>query len=177
MGTRKNPFFFLLGGLLVALLVTPVMTEHYPRISGTMLTVTLVISTLSMSAAKRTYKLAWSLVAMKIVLELVRSTTPIPGLFIAECVVLSAFFVVATVFALGRVLEDDYVDLNRIAGAISVYMLLGLIYFSVFCSFSSRSAGFRRHCCTHQLSGRADQHSLSGSSLLQLRNTEHPRLR
>jgi voltage-gated potassium channel len=136
MGTRKNPFFFLLGGLLVALLVTPVMTEHYPRISGTMLTVTLVISTLSMSGAKRTYNLAWSLVAMKIVLDVVGATTPIPGIFIAESVVLSAFFIIATVFALRRVLEDDYVDLNRIAGAISVYMLLGLIWTSLYFALS-----------------------------------------
>ncbi|MDX2314256.1 MAG: potassium channel family protein [Gammaproteobacteria bacterium] len=136
MGTKNNRFFFLLGGLLVALLVTPVMTEHYPQIGGTMLTITLVISALSMSAAKRTYKLAWSLVAMKIVLDVVGSTTPIPGVFIAEWVVLSVFFIVATVFALGRVLEDDYVDLNRIAGAISVYMLIGLIWTSLYFALS-----------------------------------------
>ena len=136
MGTKRNPFFFLLGGLLVALLLTPIMTEHYPRISGTMLTVTLVISTLSMSAAKRTYKLAWWLVAMKIILDVVGATTPIPGVFIAESVVLSVFFIVVTVFSLGRVLEDDYVDLNRIAGAISVYMLLGLIWTSLYFALS-----------------------------------------
>jgi len=136
MGTRKNPFFFLLGGLLVALLVAPVMAEHFPLFSGFMLTVTVVISTFSMSASKRIYKLAWWLVATKIVLDVVGFATPAPGVFIAEWMVLSTYFVVATVFALGRVLEDDYVDLNRIAGAISVYMLLGLIWTSLYFALS-----------------------------------------
>jgi voltage-gated potassium channel len=136
MGTRKNPFFFLLGGLLVALLVAPVMTEHFPLIAGFMLTVTLVISTLSMSASKPIYKLAWWLVATKIVLDVVGVTTLAPGVFIAEWIVLSTYFVVATVFTLGRVLADNYVDMNRIAGAISVYMLIGLIWTSLYFALS-----------------------------------------
>ena len=136
MSTRKNPFFFLLGGLLVALLVAPVMTEHFPLIAGFMLTVTLIISTFSMSASKRIYKLAWWLVATKIVLDVVGVATLAPGVFIAEWMVLSTYFVVATVFTLGRVLEDNYVDMNRIAGAISVYMLIGLIWTSLYFALS-----------------------------------------
>jgi len=136
MSKRKNPFFFLLGGLLVALLVAPVMTERFPVLAGLMLTVTLIISTFSMSASKSTYRLAWWLVAAMIALDVLRFTTRLPGVFIAEAIVLSAFFIVATVFALGRVLEGRQVDLNRIAGAISVYMLIGLIWTSLYFALS-----------------------------------------
>jgi uncharacterized membrane protein len=39
-------------------------------------------------------------------------------------------------FALGRVIEGRTVDLNRIAGAISVYMLIGLIWTSLYFALS-----------------------------------------
>ena len=136
MRARRNPFFFLLGGLLITLLVAPAMTEHFPVLSGLMLTGTLLVSTFSMSASKSSYKLAWWLVAAKIALDVIGIATPIPGVFIAEAVVMSAFFIVATTFALRRVLEDKYVDLNRIAGAISVYMLIGLIWTSLYFALS-----------------------------------------
>ena len=136
MRARKNPFFFLLGGLLIALLVAPAMTEHFPVIAGLMLTATLVVSTFSMSASKSTYRLAWWLVVAKIALDVIGFTTPLPGVFIAEAVVMSVFFIVATAFALGRVLEGKHVDLNRIAGAISVYMLIGLIWTSLYFALS-----------------------------------------
>ena len=136
MRTRQNPFFFLLGGLLITLLVAPAMTEHFPVLSGFMLTGTLLVSTFSMSASKSSYKLAWGLVVAKIALDVIGIATPIPGVFIAEAVVMSAFFIVAATFALGRVLEDKYVDLNRIAGAISVYMLIGLIWTSLYFALS-----------------------------------------
>ena len=42
------------------------------------------------------------------------------------------FFVLAATFAFGRVLEDDNVDMNRIAGAVSIYMLIGLIWASLY---------------------------------------------
>ena len=136
MSERKNPFYFLLGGLLVALLVAPIITESFPAIAGLMLTGALLIATFSLSASKRSYRMAWGLVAAKIVLDVVGYATPVPGVFIAEAVVLSAFFVVATAFALGRVLEGRYVDMNRIAGAISVYMLIGLIWTSLYFALS-----------------------------------------
>ena len=128
MTSTKNPFFFLLGGLLVALLVAPITTEHLPWISGMMLTGTLLIAVLSLVASKRMYMAAWSLVAAKIVLDVIAYIEPVAGGHIAETVVMFAFFVLATAFSLQRVLEGDVVDMNRIAGGISIYMLIGLIW-------------------------------------------------
>jgi len=132
MTSTKNPFFFLLGGLLVALLVAPITTEHLPWISGMMLTGTLLIAVLSLVASKRMYMAAWSLVAAKIVLDIVAYIEPSAGIHIAETVVMFAFFVLATAFSLQRVLEGDVVDMNRIAGGISIYMLIGLIWASLY---------------------------------------------
>lgn len=132
MTSRQNPFFFLLGGLLVALLIAPIASEHFPRISGLMLTATLLIAVLSLSASKRMYMAAWSLVAAKIILDVVANFEPVVGIYIADAVVLSIFFVLATAFAFRRVLEGDHVDMNRIAGAISIYMLIGLIWTSFY---------------------------------------------
>lgn len=128
MISTKNPFFFLLGGLLVTLLAAPITTEHFPGLTGLMITGTLLIAVLSMSASKGMYMAAWSLVAAKMVLDVVDYINPSVEIYMAEVIVLFAFFVVATAFAFRRVLEDEYVDMNRIAGAISVYMLIGLIW-------------------------------------------------
>ncbi len=132
MTSAKNPFFFLLGGLLIALLVAPITSEHFPGISGLLLTGTLLVATLSLAASKRMYLAAWSLVAAKVILEIVAYIEPVAGVHIAGIAVLFTFFVLAAAFAFTRVLEDDNVDMNRIAGAISIYMLIGLIWASLY---------------------------------------------
>ncbi len=132
MTSTKNPFFYLLGGLLIALLVAPITSERFPGIAGLVLTGTLLIATLSLAASKRMYVAAWSLVVAKVVLNIVSFIVPVAGVHIAEAVVMFTFFVLAATFAFGRVLEDDNVDMNRIAGAVSIYMLIGLIWASLY---------------------------------------------
>ena len=132
MTSTKNPFFFLLGGLLVALLVAPITTERYPGFTGLMLTITILIAVFSMSASRRIYIVAWSLVVAKVLLVVAGFVRESPGVHIAELIIIFAFFVLAAVFTLQRVLKDEHVDMNRIAGAISVYMLIGLIWNSVY---------------------------------------------
>ena len=132
MTSKKNPFFFLLGGLLVALLIAPVTSENFPTVSGLMLTGTLLISVLSLAASKRVFIFAWILVSAKIILDVVAFVHPVAGIYIAEAIILFAFFVLATAFAFQRVLDDEFVDINRIAGAVSIYMLLGLIWASLY---------------------------------------------
>ena len=132
MTSRKNPFFFLLGGLLVALLIAPLTVENFPKISGFMLTGTLLVSVLSLAASKRVFIAAWLLVAAKVVLDIVAIVYPEVSVHVVEAIIMFAFFILATAFAFQRVLEDEYVDINRIAGAISIYMLIGLIWTSLY---------------------------------------------
>lgn len=132
MTSRKNPFFFLLGGLLLALLIAPITVEDFPKISGLMLTGTLLVSVLSLAASKRVFIAAWLLVAAKVVLDIVAIVYPEVSVHVVEAIIMFAFFILATAFAFQRVLEDEYVDINRIAGAISIYMLIGLIWTSLY---------------------------------------------
>ena len=132
MTLRKNPFFFLLGGLLLALLIAPLTVENFPKISGFMLTGTLLVSVLSLAASKRVFIAAWLLVAAKVVLDIVAIVYPEVSVHVVEAIIMFAFFILATAFAFQRVLEDEYVDINRIAGAISIYMLIGLIWTSLY---------------------------------------------
>lgn len=141
MTSTNNRFFFLLGGLLVALLVAPITTERYPGFTGLLLTVTILIAVFSMSASRRIYIVAWLLVAAKVILAAVSFVQDSPGVHIAETVVLFAFFILATVFAFQRVLKDEYVDMNRIAGAISIYMLIGLIWACLYFFISLANPG------------------------------------
>ena len=130
--TVNNRFYFLLAGLLVLLLVAPVLTEPYPGFTGTLLTATLVIALFSMSASRRFLRIAWTLVALKVALTVAGYFDDAAIIFVAESVVVFTFFLLATVFSIQRVLEGEYVDMNRIAGAIGVYMLIGLIWASLY---------------------------------------------
>lgn len=129
---RRNPFFFLLGGLLVALLITPTTGEYFPGTSGIMLTLTLLISVLSLSASRQIYIAVWSLIAAKLILGIAAYFNPAPWIFVSESALMLMFFILAALFSFRRVFEDDQVDMNRIAGAISIYMLIGLIWSSLY---------------------------------------------
>lgn len=141
MISTNNHFFFLLGGLVVALLAAPITTERHPELTGFFLTVTLLIAVFSMSESKRVYMAAWSLVAVRVVLAAVGYFQPSAGVHIAEAVVGFAFFVLAAIFALQKVLEDEFVDMNRIAGAISIYILIGMIWTSLYFFISFANPG------------------------------------
>lgn len=132
MVTDNNRFYFLLTGLLVVLLVAPITTENYPGFTGVLLTVTLLIAVLSMSTSKRFRAVAWSLVAAKVILAGIILIYPTLMAHLVEGVIVLAFFVVAAVFSFRRVLDGEFVDMNRIAGAISIYMLIGLIWASMY---------------------------------------------
>lgn len=132
MISKKNHFFVLLGGLLITLLVAPITFEELPGVAGLLLTVTLLVAVSSMSASRTVLWSVWLLVGAKIALDVIRFVNPDPRVSITEAIVLFAFFVLVTVSAFRRVLEDEEVDMNRIAGAISVYMLIGLIWASLY---------------------------------------------
>ena len=132
MVTDNNRFYFLLTGLLVVLLVAPVTAENHPTFTGMLLTITLLIAVLSMSTSRRFRAVAWSLVAAKVILAGLVLVHPNHTAHLVEGVVVLAFFLVATVFSFQRVLDGEFVDMNRIAGAISIYMLIGLIWASMY---------------------------------------------
>lgn len=132
MTSTNNRFVFLLGGLLLALLIAPITTEWFPGFAGLVLSGALLISVVSMSASRLIYRTGWCLVAAKVLLTAASHIYALTGFFIAETVVMFVFFILATVFAFQRVLDSEYVDMNRIAGAISIYMLIGLIWTSLY---------------------------------------------
>jgi len=132
MISKERHFYFLLAGLLIALLVTPTASQHFPGAAGLMLTVTLLVSVVSLSASKYIYRAAWLLVGSKVLLSVYVYFHPTFWIYIAEAIIMVTFFVLATVFAFRLVLEDRKVDFNRIAGAISIYLLIGLIWASFY---------------------------------------------
>ena len=132
MTSKDNRFFYLLAGLLLALLVAPAASEQAPKVHGLISVASLLIATFSMSTSKRIFFAAWFLVAAKFVLAVIDHFQPNDIAFVGETVVLSAFYALAIVFSFKRVLQDEFVDLNRIAGAISIYMMIGLIWSSAY---------------------------------------------
>jgi len=132
MVTDDNRFYFLLAGLLVVLLIAPIATDNYPGLTGMLLTVTLLIAVFSMSTSRKFRTVAWSLFAVKMALAVWVLVHPSLAAHLMGMVVVLVFFLVAAIFSLQRVLDGEFVDMNRIAGAVSVYMLIGLIWASLY---------------------------------------------
>ena len=91
MRSKDYRFFYLLAGLLFALLVTPVASERSPEIHGLTSSISLLICVFSMSSSRRVYVAGWVLVAAKILLDIAGHIHPSSAAYVAETFVLFAF--------------------------------------------------------------------------------------
>jgi len=132
MQARRRPnFLYLLAGLLMVLVGGPVVYEltHQPMplISKVALSLTLLLGIWSLMEKRKWFVAGISLVAIDVVLTVIYLST---GSWLAETITIClelSFCTLSIVFALDYVLFSRKMDVNRIVGAICVYMLLGLI--------------------------------------------------
>jgi len=132
MQARRRPnFLYLMAGLLTVLVGAPVVYElthqSMPLISQVALSLTLLLGIWSLVEKRKWFIAGISLVATDAVLTVIYLST---GSWLAETITIClelSFCTLSIVFALDYVLLSRKMDVNRIVGAICVYMLLGLI--------------------------------------------------
>jgi voltage-gated potassium channel len=130
--TQKNNFYYLTAGLVLMLLVAAVV-EHYP---GPLASIVIQASTVVMLLAgvygfRRTrsrFIAGIGFLGIVLVLVLAGMFMDFAGLRYTHLLVLLAFFVWTTRVAARQVLFTGSIDLNKIVGAICIYLLLGLIW-------------------------------------------------
>ncbi len=133
---QENNFLYLLASLLVLLFVSPLAASLPPSFSYWVLKAvtlgTIIVSYLSLNFGPLWRKLNLSLLAILIISSVANSTlgwAPVPLLDLSVTLV---FFVAAALSAAQRVLLKGEVDGNKIVGAIAVYILLGLIWSTLY---------------------------------------------
>lgn len=127
-----NNFFFLLIGLLCLLLLAPIASGRFSNIVALAFTATLVVSVWSLARTRWAYYAGWVLAGASVLISAIEYGTEFPTLLIVSTGVTFAFCMLTMIIALREVVFARGVDANRLAGAVSVYLLMGLNWAIVF---------------------------------------------
>ena len=132
MKVRQNNFFFLLSALLILLLILPVITDIYGTrnwlIGHLAFSVTLVFSVLSLNNAKKWRAAGLILVLLGITFSGMAFYQD-SILFLCLSLLVDFLFLLLVIsIVLQQVIFSDRINLHNVAGAICVYLLLGIIW-------------------------------------------------
>jgi hypothetical protein len=127
-----NNFYFLLFGLLTLLLLAPIAAGQFENTVALAFTVTLVISVWSLARTRWAYYAGWILAVASLMISAIEYGTAIPTLIVLSSGVTFAFCMLTMIIALRQVVLERVVNTNRLAGAVSVYLLMGLNWAIVF---------------------------------------------
>ena len=129
---RKNNFFYLLVALLIFIVGVPVahdlgfLSLPVSKILG--ISSLLAIGVWSLRGAGRLFSFGMFFVVVGIILSLLSTARDDELLSIASLFSLFAFLLLTTVSASKQVGMSDEISLNRIIGAICIYLMLGVIW-------------------------------------------------
>jgi hypothetical protein len=127
---REANFVYLLIGLLVSLIAGPVfleLTDHSRGfITSLAFSATLIIGIWSLTDSRKMFVIGMSLVILNIILTAMSLLRPSLIIDTLSLLIALAFCSMSLVIALRYVLFDRSMDLNRMIGAICVYLLLGI---------------------------------------------------
>jgi hypothetical protein len=129
---RKNNFFYLLVALLIFIIGVPVahdlglLSLPVSKILG--ISSLLAIGVWSLRGAGRLFSFGMFFVVVGIILSLLSTARDDELLSIASLFSLFAFLLLTTVSASKQVGMSDEISLNRIVGAICIYLMLGVIW-------------------------------------------------
>ena len=125
-------FIYLLIGLLVILVGGPLVTEfnvqNMPMVWQIGFSLTLIIGLWSLMESRRWFWVGVALVVSDVALTALYLSTNSMIAEVLTTIIEMAFCTLSLVIALDHVLFGRRMDLNRIVGAICVYLLLGLLF-------------------------------------------------
>jgi hypothetical protein len=119
-------FYFLLGGLLILLLLAPLASGVLDGAVSIGFSATLVVSVWSLARTRWAYYTGLGLAVLSVVLSGLEIGSTLPDLLAFTALVTFLFCMLTMGIVLREVIYARRVDANRLAGAISVYLLLGL---------------------------------------------------
>jgi voltage-gated potassium channel len=128
----KNNFLWLLLALLVLLFGVPVADDFSVAsalvVRALLFSCLLTIGVWSLRGTARAFTLGISLVIIGVVSNILAVSFPSQMLILASFVSLFAFLLLAIAHTLKQVALENVISVNRLVGAICVYLLLGVIW-------------------------------------------------
>lgn len=128
---KRNKFLYLLTALLLFLLVNPFLTYNKQEmfVFGALFTLVILFCVYIIQHDRWLIVSALVLAALTLVSYWSSRLTQIPHqIMIVEHSLTVAFFLLITITVLKHVIQDKKVNLNTLCGAISGYMLIGIVW-------------------------------------------------
>ena len=127
----KTNFLYLLGALLFLLIAAPVAQdlgfEESPITRALVYSVLLLTGVWSLRGG-RLYVAGFVFVFAGIALSVLATSTDAPALYYASTLAIFGFLVIAIIHALRQVVFGTEMNVNRLVGAICVFLLLGILW-------------------------------------------------
>jgi voltage-gated potassium channel len=128
---EKTNFFYLLGALLFLLLASPIAQdlglEESPITRAIVYSILLLVGVWSLRGG-RLYLAGFVFVIAGIALSAIATSTDALVLYYASTLAIFGFLIIAISHALKQVVFGTEMNVNRLVGAICVFLLLGIIW-------------------------------------------------
>jgi hypothetical protein len=125
---KENNFFYLLGGLVFVLVLTPIAVDRVDGVVGIALTATLIVGVWSLARTRWAYVSGLVLAVASLAATGADLSMKSVAFAYVGLVAVFLFCAISLWIALREVLFGEKMDANRIAGAVCVYLLIGLTW-------------------------------------------------
>ena len=129
---KRANFIYLLAALLAFLILSPVVEILFPDSASIILnftfTLTIVIGVWSLIDDRKWFQFGLGLAAFSFLLSLLGFFYPSHIIYIASTLVLLFFLINSLILAIKHILFGPRIDVNKIVGSVTIYLLIGIIW-------------------------------------------------
>jgi hypothetical protein len=141
----RTNFFYLLFALLLLLTVIPVADAlgavDAPVVRAFVFSSLLVIGVWSLKGGGRYFAVGMTFAVIGVILNVIAANSHAAVVQYGSSLALLGFLLVATAYTLRQIAVGRSIDVNRLAGAVCVYLLLGVIWAMLYTLVESLSPG------------------------------------
>jgi len=129
---KQANFIYLLAALLAFLILSPLAQILFPQNASIIInftfTITIVIGVWSLIDDRKWFLFGLGLAAFSLLLALLEFFYSSKFIYIASILVLLFFLINSLVLAIKHVMFGPRIDMNKIVGSITIYLLIGIIW-------------------------------------------------
>ena len=129
---KRANFIYLLAALLAFLILSPLAQIIFPQNASIIVnftfTITIVIGVWSLIDDRKWFLFGLGLAAFSLLLALLEFFYSSEFIYIASILVLLFFLINSLVLAIKHIMFGSKIDMNKIVGSITIYLLIGIIW-------------------------------------------------
>jgi len=129
---KRANFIYLLAALLAFLILSPIAQKLFPGSASIIVnftfTITIVIGVWSLIDDRKWFLFGLGLAALSLLFSLLNFFYTSQSIYIASILVILFFLINSLVLAIKQILFAPKIDVNKIVGSVTIYLLIGIIW-------------------------------------------------